>query len=159
MFVTSIARGSNYHIRSLCINAHTYNLSFQYIYTCIYIYIWLYNVYILMYQCKMIWNHYYQSTIEWNQRNYHKILQDIFWPSLMQISTLCLWILLLYVHIKNELQKRDFLSPKFIFIQIRSNLIKVILKKKPDLLLNIYVLHFKKTISSTTNIQLRITKV
>ena len=28
MFVRSIARGSNYHIRSLWINAHTYNLSF-----------------------------------------------------------------------------------------------------------------------------------
>ena len=35
MFVKSIARGSNYHIRSLWINADTYNLSFQ----CIYMYL------------------------------------------------------------------------------------------------------------------------
>ena len=28
MFVRSIVRGSNYHIRSLWINAHTYKLSF-----------------------------------------------------------------------------------------------------------------------------------
>ena len=28
MFVRSIARGSNYRIRSLWINSHTYNLSF-----------------------------------------------------------------------------------------------------------------------------------
>ena len=34
MFVRSIARGSNYHIRSLWINVHRYKLSFQYI--CIY---------------------------------------------------------------------------------------------------------------------------
>ena len=30
VFVRSIARGSNYHIRSLWINAHTYNLSFDF---------------------------------------------------------------------------------------------------------------------------------
>ena len=29
MFVRSIARGSNYRIKSLWINAHTYNLSFH----------------------------------------------------------------------------------------------------------------------------------
>ena len=33
MFVRSIARGSNYRIRSLWINAHTYNLSFLFFFS------------------------------------------------------------------------------------------------------------------------------
>ena len=83
-----------------------------------------------------------QSTIDWKKRNYYKILQDIFQPSLIQISTLSLWILLLYIHIKDELQKRDFLSASLIFLRYVP--LKVTLKKKKNLSLNIYALHFKK---------------